>query len=857
VRSPSTEIYATLGLLIAAIELKHNGASKADSESQGTSKESLHTYPIGMVRNATSGVIESRSLTWDQLTKMLSLTVPGKKDGPGWVPANIPVGPRNGESVESVTLLVLDVEAKTVTDIETKEKTIIGPEPPSFDEILDAITAYKWHCFLHTSYTHTVEHPRYRLIFDIDRSLTADEVRPLGLYVAELLDLTPCLDTNALEPARLFYKPRCAPGNAGFFRYANVEGSPLCVSHMLESAKYFREAARSPKSALKGRAKTIVDAFNLATPIGSVLEAHGYIPKGSGRWIHPKSTTGTPGVRLMPKRTPKDPDSVFSHHGDCDPLADGKPHDAFDIYRIFEHNHDLKAALAGVVELLDLPDKEGRETQGGRLLEIAESAEFFRTADSQVFADVRICNGADAAHRETWEVSSKEFRYWLTRGYHAETDRGVSLDALRSTVNVLKALGLHDTALDKVHLRTGASKSGKEIYIDLCNETWQAVEVTASGWNVIDEPPIHFRRADGALPLPVPHRGGRVDELRGFLNISDDDFVLAIAWILAALRGYGPLPVAVCTGEQGSTKSTCAKLMRLLIDPTGGPLQPRPTDERDLFISAHNRYVLAFDNVSYFSQTMSDALCCMATGGGYATRKLYTDSEEVVFDVKRPVILNGIEDSVLRPDLADRCLFLELNPVPDDKRRTEDELEAAFEEAKPRILGRLLDIMAYGIGRLPETKLSTISRMADFETWITACEPAFTTPGTFKRVYMANRDSAVRTLLDGSLVATVLRSYITVAGQWEGTGQALLDTLTCRCATPSGKSWPGNARALSGHLRRLAPGLRKVGVDVDFGRTSVARLIKIVPFEIDGGDPVSEASRQKNRAPDFVLQDAR
>jgi len=306
--------------------------------------------------------------------------------------------------------------------------------------------------------------------------------------------------------------------------------------------------------------------------------------------------------------------------------------------------------------------KEGRATQGDRLLEIAKSAEFFQTKDSKVFADVRICNGTDAAHRETWEVASKGFRNWLTRCYYAETGRGVSLDAINSTVNVLQANGLHNTTLNEAHLRTGTSESGKQIYIDLCNKDWQAVEVAASGWKVLAEPPIRFRRAKGALPLPAPLGGGSVDELRGFLNISDDDFVLAIAWQLAALRGYGPPPIAVLTGEHGTTKTTCAKLMQSLIDPSTAPMRSLPKDERDLFISAHNRYVLAYDNVSYISQSMSDALCCMSTGDGYATRTLYSDSEETIFNVKRPVVLNGIEDFVLRPDLADRCLFLQLNP---------------------------------------------------------------------------------------------------------------------------------------------------------------------------------------------------
>ena len=51
----------------------------------------------------------------------------------------------------------------------------------------------------------------------------------------------------------------------------------------------------------------------------------------------------------------------------------------------------------------------------------------------------------------------------------------------------------------------------------------------------------------------------------------------------------------------------------------------------------------------------------------------------------RPVILNGIEDIVERPDLADRAVFLTLEPIPEERRRPEGELWTAFEAEPPRI----------------------------------------------------------------------------------------------------------------------------------------------------------------------------
>ena len=124
------------------------------------------------------------------------------------------------------------------------------------------------------------------------------------------------------------------------------------------------------------------------------------------------------------------------------------------------------------------------------------------------------------------------------------------------------------------------------------------------------------------------------------------------------------------------------------------------------------------------------ALCRLATGGGFAVRQLYTDQDEVLFDAARPVSLNGIEDIVERPDLADRAVFLTLEPIPEERRRPEAEIRAAFEAERPRILGALLDAVVEGLKNLPETRLPKLPRMADFALWATACETAIWPAGT-------------------------------------------------------------------------------------------------------------------------------
>jgi hypothetical protein len=295
---------------------------------------------------------------------------------------------------------------------------------------------------------------------------------------------------------------------------------------------------------------------------------------------------------------------------------------------------------------------------------------------------------------------------------------------------VIEAKARFDAPDRAVHVRVGGLDG--RLYLDLGDERWRAVEIDADGWRIIDNPPVRFRRAAGMQPLPTPLRGGSVAALRSYLNVrSNGDFVLAVAWALACLRNRGPYPVIVLSGEQGSAKSTFSAILRALLDPNTAPLRALPREDRDLFIAASNGHVLVFDNVSGLPAWLSDTLCRLATGGGFAARQLFTDQDEVLFDAARPVILNGIEDIVARPDLADRAVFLTLEPIPEESRRPEAELWAAFEAERPRILGALLDAVVVGLRMLPETRLPKLPRMADFALWATACGTLLWPAGTF------------------------------------------------------------------------------------------------------------------------------
>ena len=443
-------------------------------------------------------------------------------------------------------------------------------------------------------------------------------------------------------------------------------------------------------------------------------------------------------------------------------------------------------------------------------------------------------------------MRSRGFRLWLRRRLREEHDRAAYAEAIGTAIEEVEAKALFDAPQAEAYVRLAEHEGA--IWLDLADGKWRTVRITAAGWQVVDgRPPVRFVRPRGMLALPTPEGGGSIDDLRPFLNVRDDaDFVLVVAWLLACLRPRGPFPILSVSGEQGSAKSTLERLLRALVDPNSAPLRSEPREPRDLVISAANSWIIGYDNLSHISPWLSDAICRLSTGGGFATRELYTDREEVIFESQRPVMYNGITDLATRPDLLDRSLLITLAAIPEAQRRDERTLWASFEAAQPKILGALLDGVAVGLANEKAVKLACLPRMADFALWVTACEPGLGWPaGTFLRAYGENRASANDTAIEASLVGMLVQSFMSDREAWQGTSSQLLAELeqVADEAVRRRRDWPSSPRKLSGDLRRIAPNLRAGGIDVAF-RKSGRRLIFLgrTAADSDGGADGSDAT---------------
>jgi hypothetical protein len=496
------------------------------------------------------------------------------------------------------------------------------------------------------------------------------------------------------------------------------------------------------------------------------------------------------------------------------------------------------------------PERREEETQADRIIRLAGTVTWFHDAAGRSYGAVPI-----EGRVEVHPVGSVGMKRWLRHVYFEQCGRTPSADAMREALEHFDSFATYRGREEETYVRVAAGDGA--IFVDLGDPRRRAVRIDAAGWRLVTNPPVRFRRPESLRPLPEPVPGdGGLDALRDLVNLDDDDSLLAVAWLAATMRTQGTYPIAVLIGEQGTAKTSMGRLLKGLVDPAGAPLRSEPREERDLVIAGSNGHVVALDNISKIPAWLSDALARLSSGGGLSRRKNYTDDEEAIFEVRRPILLTGISDFVTRPDLLDRAIFLHLRTIPDARRLTEAEYAKKVEEARPRILGGLFDAIAGALGRLPAVKEETRSlpRMADFALFAEAVSRAVgRKAGAFLKVYRANRRDANETLLDGNLLADVVRE-LAGQGEWKGTATQLLKRLDAIAGDRAkSKYWPKDATRLSGSLRRLAASLRTVGVDVrsarDTREKSRTRLLSIKPLSPNAA-PNSVRSDRNPDGPD-------
>lgn len=458
-------------------------------------------------------------------------------------------------------------------------------------------------------------------------------------------------------------------------------------------------------------------------------------------------------------------------------------------------------------------------TYSQALVVIANTTELFKDETGEAYSTYSLQNDI----KQTWPVRSSKFREFLNGVYYNLTGRVATAQAFNEALNVIEARAKYGNLTYPVYRRV-AYHDGC-IYIDLCDDEWNIVKISKERWEVVTGQPVKFTRTKGMLALPLP-KMGNIEKLKTYLNIkTEDDFKIIVAWLTSALRPEAPIPVMVLQGKQGSAKSTTAKMLRSVIDPNIAPLRSPPKDEQDLLIACKNGWVVALDNLSGMPIGLSDALCRISTGSGHGNRKLYTDTDEILFNGIRPIIVNGIDYIPNRSDFLDRSLVIYLPKITDAKRIDEKSLWESFNRDKPEIMGALYTGISVALKNIDSIKLEKTARMADFHKWVEAGSSAYDWEhGEFSRILNELRYSSIQERLETDDVALVIRKMMSNRQQWTSNASDLLAEMSNHTNQASnGVGSPYHIKLptlkkLKSEMERLAPDMEQIGICIEYKR---------------------------------------
>jgi hypothetical protein len=462
-----------------------------------------------------------------------------------------------------------------------------------------------------------------------------------------------------------------------------------------------------------------------------------------------------------------------------------------------------------------------------RLLALAQraGAKFFRDAESGDYFVAPHRNGSDV-----WPLESQETCRWLARLCMKAEGSPISRESIK---DILFTLGALVQEIDIFPLSVRVAWQDGVLWYDLGGA---AVRISDKGWSIDQAPPILFKRFPHQLPQvrPIPGSLSTIDRYLP-LDVKSDEIILLKTWLLAGLSPDGPRPLLDLAGPQGSGKSSLARLLKRILDPSRVPTVHRLADLRDLQQQLAQTWALFADNLSGIGPETSDLLAAAITGDATFRRKLYTNADAHIFVYRRVLCVNAISHTAERPDLLDRTLLITLQRITPERRREESTYWQDFEADLPPILGGACDILSQAAALLPQVKLPATPRMADFARWGYAIAEAAGWGGPrFLSAYQRNIDRQHQEAVAASAVAQAKLEFMGEREEWEGPATDLKqyldpiarDTLGLD-PTQRHSGWPQDAARLSKEVFRLAETLAANGIQVSRGYRGKGRSLHL------------------------------
>jgi len=378
-----------------------------------------------------------------------------------------------------------------------------------------------------------------------------------------------------------------------------------------------------------------------------------------------------------------------------------------------------------------------------------------------------------------YSVKSRAFQHWLAGIYWEQEKTGFGKSSFEQVVSALSGKARHEN--NKIQLYNRIAIVGGEIFYDI-GDNQHVVHITKNikkKWEIKQSSGVIFRRFNHQKEQVKPKRGGNLKDVLKFVNLKhDSDKLLLITYLVAVMFPDIPRVIIIVIGDQGSAKSTLLRILRSLVDPSRTELLKMRSSGEELAQMADHNYCLYLDNLSFLSSSSSDSLAGFVTGLGFNKRKLYSDSDDIIFEIKVAVGITGINLVAEKADLLDRCLIFVLNRIPDTKWKEETVFWKEFDKKKPYILGALFDVLSDVLRTKSKTKLHPKPRMSDYAVIAaTAGKVLGYSTKEFSKAYRKNVERQNQAAVDSSPVAQTIIEFMTDKSEWKGASSELFEHL--------------------------------------------------------------------------------
>lgn len=191
-----------------------------------------------VIRKTAKGWRPQAPATWAQLAGMLQThDIRSEKDGQLWAPVQVAsTSSRTNDSVLAISCMVLDF------DCGLEPEAALGP-------ILDRGLAY----VAHTSHSHTMEHPKFRVVVPFSRAVPGAEWPEVWSWAHSRLG--PQSDVSCKNPARVYFLPSSPAENAFDIWTGWADGLPLDVDSILAEIEANRAAQPAKPAVLSTGAR--------------------------------------------------------------------------------------------------------------------------------------------------------------------------------------------------------------------------------------------------------------------------------------------------------------------------------------------------------------------------------------------------------------------------------------------------------------------------------------------------------------------------------------------------------------------------------------------------------------------------